>query len=432
MRKHLVLTVAALTLVGLTACSTKSNSSGGGPSGTSSTPASTKLGQGVTADSIKLGITYVDLAAIRNVINLDQGDFQKAFNAVIDNVNSNGGVNGRKIVPVYAAINPLGSAPAAAACTKLTEDDKVFAVLGFFQTPDVLCYVKTHDTPIFGTSLTPDQAAVAKQPAFDMALSPEHLADKSIPTFAKQGVFTGHKIAVVGATADETVMNDTIIPALKKENVNIVQTAINDTPTTDVPAGYAKYNVIAQKFQSAGADVVVAVGTAGDSWPRALQVNHSSYRPRLIATDWKNLAAYAQDKQGHDESILKNALGADSAPDDVDTWNEANMQKCAAIVKSANPSEQINDPNTATTNTANTWVSVENACRYVNLFVALAKVAGSTLNNDTLLHAGNTASNVTVPGQLSPLNYSPNYHDGNGQAYIYTWNTSTDKFVLVK
>ena len=431
MRKQLALTVAALTLVGLTACSTKSNSNGS-PSGSSSTPASTKLGQGVTAGSIKVGITYVDLAAIRNIVNIDQGDYQTAFNAVIDNVNANGGINGRKIVPVYAAINPLGTAPAAAACTKLTEDDKVFAVIGFFQTPDVLCYVKTHDTPIVGTSLTPDQAAVAKQPAFDMALSPEHLADKSIPTFAKQGVVSGHKIAVVGATADQTVMNSTIIPALKKQNVDIVATAINDAPTTDVPAGYAKYNLIAQKFQAAGADVVVAVGTAGDSWPRSLQVNHSSYRPRLVATDWRNLAAYAQDKQGHDDSILKDALGADAAPDDIDTWNEPNMQKCAAIVKAAHPSEPINDPNTATTNTANTWVSVENACRYVNLFAALAKAAGPTLNDDTLLHAGNTTSNVIVPGQLAPLNYSPGYHDGNGQAYIYTWNAGTQKFVLVK
>jgi hypothetical protein len=237
---------------------------------------------------------------------------------------------------------------------------------------------------------------------------------------------------VVGATADQSVMNNTIIPALKKAGANIVQTAINDAPTTDVPAGYAKYGLIAQKFQSAKADVVVAVGTAGDSWPRSLQVNHSSYRPRMVATDWRSLAAYAQDKQGHDDSILKDVLGADAAADDIDTWNEPNMQKCAALVEAAHPSEKINDPNTATTNTANTWVSVENACRYINLFVALAKAAGPTLNADTLLHAGNTASNVTVPGALTPLNYSPQNHDGNGQAYIYTWDANTQKFVLVK
>lgn len=432
MRKNLALTVVALTLVGLTACSTKSNSNNSGPSGTSSTPASTKLGQGVTADSIKLGITYVDLAAIRNVVNIDQGDYQKAFNAVINNVNANGGVNGRKIVPVYAAVNPLGTAPAAAACTKLTEDDKVFAVVGFFQQPDTVCYVKTHDTPIVGVSLTPEQAAAAKQPAFDMVLSPEHLADKSIPAIAKQGAFTGHKVAVVGATADQTVMNNTVIPDLKKAGADVVATAINDAPTTDVPAGYAKYGLIAQKFQSAGADVVVAVGTAGQGWPRSLQVNHSTYRPRLVATDWRPLSAYTFDKAGYQESIIKNALGAAAGPDDVDTWNEPNMQKCAAAVKSANPGENINDPNSATTSTPTTWVATENACRYVTLFVALAKAAGPTLNDDTLLHAGNTLSNVAIPGQLTPLNYSPGHHDGDGQAYIYEWNSGTNKWNLTK
>lgn len=430
-RKHLVLTAAALTLLAA-ACSTKSNSGDNAGATSSTAPVSTKLGQGVTADSIKLGITYVDLAAIRNVVNIDQGDYPKAFNAVIDNVNAHGGVNGRKIVPVYAPINPLGTAPAAQACTKLTEDDKVFAVVGFFQQPDTICYVKTHDTPIVGVSLTPDQAKQAKQPAFDMVLSPEHLADKAIPALAKQNVFAGHKVAVVGATADQSVMNNTIIPGLKKVGVNIVQTAINDAPTTDVPAGYRQYGLIAQKFQSAGADVVVAVGTAGQGWPRALQVNHSSYRPRLVASDWRPLSAYTFDKAGYDPSIIKAALGAAAGPDDVDTWNEPNMQKCAAVVKSANPGLKINDPNQATPKTPTTWVSTENACRYVSLFVALAKAAGPTLNDDTFLHAGNTLSNVAIPGQLTPLNYSPGHHDGDGQPYIYQWNSTNNNWDLTK
>ena len=101
MRKHVALTVAALTLLA-GACSTKSNSGDNAGAQSSTAPVSTKLGQGVTADSIKLGITYVDLAAIRNIVNIDQGDYPKAFNAVINDVNAHGGVNGRKIVPVYA------------------------------------------------------------------------------------------------------------------------------------------------------------------------------------------------------------------------------------------------------------------------------------------------------------------------------------------
>ena len=85
----------------------------------------------MTKDKIKIGVTYVDLAAVRATgIKLDHGDYEKAFQTVIDDINAKGGINGRKIVPVFAPINPIGTDPAQAACVKLTEDEKVFAVIG--------------------------------------------------------------------------------------------------------------------------------------------------------------------------------------------------------------------------------------------------------------------------------------------------------------
>ena len=55
-------------------------------------------------------------------------------------MNAKGGINGRKIVPVFEPIDPIGTTPAATACTALTEDDKVFAAIGFFQPADTACY----------------------------------------------------------------------------------------------------------------------------------------------------------------------------------------------------------------------------------------------------------------------------------------------------
>ena len=89
---------------------------------------------GVTKDDVKIGVSYVDLAAVRAAgINRDHGDYEKAYQTVIDEINAKGGVNGRKIVPVFAGIDPIGTDPAQQACVKLTEDEKVFAVIGQFQ-----------------------------------------------------------------------------------------------------------------------------------------------------------------------------------------------------------------------------------------------------------------------------------------------------------
>ena len=96
---------------------------------------------GVTKDEIKIGITYPDLEAIRSVTNTNHGDYEKAYRAVIDDLNKQGGINGRKVVPVFAEINPLGTVPAQEACVKLTEDEKVFVAMSFFNADAPLCFV---------------------------------------------------------------------------------------------------------------------------------------------------------------------------------------------------------------------------------------------------------------------------------------------------
>ncbi|MGH8996261.1 MAG: hypothetical protein ACRDYB_09585, partial [Acidimicrobiales bacterium] len=86
--------------------------------------------QGVTAKTIRIGVPYVDVAAVKSVgVSLDWGNVTDAYKAVIANVNSHGGINGRKIVPFIIAVDPTGSAPAATTCTQLTQDDKIFVAL---------------------------------------------------------------------------------------------------------------------------------------------------------------------------------------------------------------------------------------------------------------------------------------------------------------
>ena len=103
---------------------------------------------GVSKDEIKIGVTYPDLDAIRDVTDISHGDYEGSYHAVIDELNKKGGVNGRKLVPVFAKVNPLGTAPAQEACLKLTEDEQVFAAVGFFYFDAPACYVAQHDTPI--------------------------------------------------------------------------------------------------------------------------------------------------------------------------------------------------------------------------------------------------------------------------------------------
>ena len=83
----------------------------------SGTPTDTSNGTGVTAGSIKVGISMVDFDAIKQFVDFNHGNQRKAYEAFIADINKNGGINGRKLVPVYESFSPIGSAGASGVCT---------------------------------------------------------------------------------------------------------------------------------------------------------------------------------------------------------------------------------------------------------------------------------------------------------------------------
>ena len=235
---------------------------------------------GVSKDDIKLGVTYVDLDAIRDVTDISHGDYKTTYNAVIDELNKKGGINGRKVVPVFAPINPIGTAPAQEACVKLTEDEKVFAAVGFFYFDAPLCYVAQHDTPILGGTMNPTYLQQAKAPWMTLDSGPE-VTPRAVDALVKSGDLKG-KIGIVGvATEEKNLLDAAVLPALKRNGIkNTV--AIIDAPLNDTVAATQQAGTIAEKFKSEGIKTVLLVGAAPSAFSNALK--NTDYRPKLVGT----------------------------------------------------------------------------------------------------------------------------------------------------
>src|SRR5262249_48704252 len=170
----------------------------------------------VTKDKIKLGVSYVDLAAVRQArLNRDHGAYVKASQTGIDDINAKGGINGRKIDPVFAAVNPIGTDPAQQACVKLTEDDKVFAVIGQFQADAPLCYVEQHTTPIVGGTITGENLKRAKAAWYTLEPSDPDVG-LIVDALAKDGVFKKGKVGIIDAAQEKSVVDKVVMPALRK------------------------------------------------------------------------------------------------------------------------------------------------------------------------------------------------------------------------
>jgi hypothetical protein len=244
--------------------------------GTSGTATATSSTQGVTATTIRVGIPYVNVAAVKAVgVNINWGSVPDAYKAIIANINAHGGINGRKIVPYIIGVDPTGDAPAATTCTQLTEDDKVFVAIAPLQPT---CYLQ-HGVSVINAveAATTSTSGLAQNftltppaPAFDPL---------QFSVFAEKGVFKNKKVGIFGGGSVDAAEISIIKAELKKLGVPVVITAINSAPLGDLPAENEQTAVIAQRFQSSGVNEVVAVGNGSAVWPEALTSIQSSYNP---------------------------------------------------------------------------------------------------------------------------------------------------------
>src|ERR1041385_3504138 len=101
-RRGMVAVAAALAIVAA-ACSTSSSpQSGGSTAATGGGMTSAKLtasAKGVTADTIKVAFTYPDLETLAKsgIVKVSHGSYPDAIKALADDINANGGINGRKL-----------------------------------------------------------------------------------------------------------------------------------------------------------------------------------------------------------------------------------------------------------------------------------------------------------------------------------------------
>jgi ABC-type branched-subunit amino acid transport system substrate-binding protein len=370
---------------------------------------------GVTKDQIKLGITYVDLSALKSRgINLDHGNYEKSFNAVINDLNSKGGVNGRKIVPVYAPIDPVGTDPAQTACVKLTEDEKVFAVVGFFLNDGPLCYLEQHTTPVVGGTITSEYLARAKAPWYTLEAG-DQATGLVVDALAQEGVFKKGKIGLISHSQEKPLLDNVVIPALKRNGVKYTS-AIIDAPASDTVAAQAQADTIIQRFKSDSIKTILSAGNAIVAAGRGV-AKIPDYRPRMVSTSQNTMSAYINDK-GNDLSIMKDAITGNVSED----FNNPELQKCYSLVSQATGDTIVETPAQGQPSPV---TSASIACRYINLFAALAKASGKNLTAATFGKAAQKAGSVDVPGYGS-ITYDPKTHTFALPVFLYRFNPSTN------
>lgn len=164
MKKLFLLAFLVVTVFGISACTEKET---------------TELAQGVTDTTITVGNT----AAVSGYFAFVGVPFNDAMKAVFEEVNDNGGINGRNIEFVTYD-DTFNAAIGAGLTEKLVEDDEVFALVGHFGTPTVgatLDYIQEVGIPMVYAATGINQLYFVRAPGNPvMAIQPIYKTDGRI------------------------------------------------------------------------------------------------------------------------------------------------------------------------------------------------------------------------------------------------------------
>ena len=257
---------------------------GAGPGTGGAAPAG--QARGVSATTIKLGIAYPDLSALKALgPAYDNGDVPAQWKAIVKGWHDQHllPVNGRDIELAFATYNVLDVNAQNAACRSLVEDAKVFAVVGveYFQTGSD-CVARQFRTPLI-TNDGPSDAAMAGGAPFLFSLMPPTGAvlRNWIAWADARHALGGQKIGVYYSNADATSVTDAeenVIGALKRLNHPVAAVA-----TTQHTLGGPEDAIAVQKFRSAGVTLALLLTSKGGFLQQA---DAQAYKPKYLESDY--------------------------------------------------------------------------------------------------------------------------------------------------
>lgn len=376
---------------------------------------------GVTDDSVLIGVNYVDAESLRaSGIELDLGDFEGAYQAVADDINADGGIHGRQLELVFSPISPADQTATEAECTRLTEDEDVFLVTGFFLGENVACPLQLHDTAVVGGEQSPELIERSRAPW----ITP--LVDTGFPVsvverLADEGLLDG-TVGVFGHARSQQDL-DAVADVLDELDIEVAETGIVDAPADDVAAVASDVQVLEQRFESVGVDTVLLVGPSAQDWPT--YAVGDGYEPQLVSSSLTALQSFTSNEANTDTSVIDGAVaGGVYGPNQA--IFEA-MADCVEVIEDAG--FEIPSPDEAAATDSQAFQSAFFACTHLSAVAAWLEAAGPNLNYGTLAASLESGFEVQLPGDVNPRTYGPApASDGDPASYLYTWDEASETF----
>ena len=297
---------------------------------------------------VKVGFIVLDTKALSEALGLtfaDSGDATAQITALADKVNAEGGIGGRKLVPVIKVYDAFGDnkLKEEQLCKFFTQDEKVFAVVlqGQFQANARPCYAQDKTVMLDGTPYPVVQRTFEQlapylwQPSY-----PEYsgFMDGLIRGLDKTRWFVGGTVAVLGIDSPDNrdLYSRQVAPAMARIGVRPVDVRwIDGSSGASLQAGQDQAVL---SFKAKQVDRLVVIGGQRLAAYMMQTSKSQKFAPRFAITTWDSpefaINNYATAMEGAAGASVSPAQ--DAVPDrDLPFPSGAGETACVSTLASA-------------------------------------------------------------------------------------------------
>ena len=386
-RRKLALTSAVLAVVAMTA---------------SSLPAQAASDPGVTATSIKLGITV----PMTGIASPGYNKIPGAMKAYFDYVNANGGVNGRKITLVIKDDQYIPTT-AVAKANELILKDKVFALvgtLGTASTKAISASTQLAKRGIPSLFVNTGFSGFADKKAYPTTFSilPSYQMEAKIMGKFLKDKYADKKIALI--YQDDDFGRDALA-GFKQAGITFTTAIPYASGSQSLPATGAGW---ISKLKAAGTEVTVLFGVSSASTAALANAYAAGYKTQWVLGSVGGDATTIAASNKAYVPLLFGAKGFSFAPAPSDSSDEY-IKLFQSIYSSAQPSQTFDN---------NVVAGMSNAF----LAVQALQAAGSNLTRAGLIKVIESKGASLANPFLTPLGYSATSHIGATGYWIGTYD----------
>ena len=383
---------------------------GSGGSGTASSATT-------AAGPIKVGFTILDIGAVGRAgidVAISPEQQERAWRAYVKDINDRNLI-GRKIEPVFATYDVLNQDSQNAACLSLTEDHKVFAVLGGFNyaAPN-FCVVQQHGTPLISNmGSNPDSYYTQSAGRLITATArSSRMFRTAVGVLDDVGTLKGKKIGILRSDANDPTGEATghLEQALKAAGHTVAHVSRLPAP----PASDSQTPIEVNRMRQSGAEVVFLLAGSTSSTGFVQAADAQAYRPRYVATDWGamfNATGHANMPASHDGTLV--VTNAREAEWRVNRPEPALSKECTATY------ERVSGTKLAARGT-NEHSLTGIYCDLIRMFVAAMRAGGAGVTKEQFPAAMGRVGTLPFASWGDAI-FSPGKTDGGDFVLLTRW-----------